>query len=681
MARARTLTLNTNVNVTGADKLQGLGKQLQRTGAALSLFVTAPLVALGAAATEVASDLNESMNAVKVVFGEAAGEIDKFGRTSAKTVGLSQRAFNQAATQFSAFAKTVAGDGGDVAGVIETITKRGADFASVYNIDVADAMRLFQSGLAGETEPLRKFGVDLSAAAVEAHALAKGIGDGIGPLTEAEKIQARYSLLLEATAQVQGDFANTSMEAANAQRIAAAAAEDAAAKLGQKFIPIKLKVIEVLSAAIDAWSKLPAPIQDSIVVFGLAAAALGPLLGLIGTLVRSFGFLIKILPGATVLMQKFSLATSGVLGPIGLLVGALGAAAIAYSDFINKTDPTSAAFLRLGNEAGVAVHQISGAAVAIARDLGISVEEVKERVVEAAEAMGLSWEEAIDLVSKGTDRLTVKHKAAVVESGKQWDLYQAQITNAMTGPDGAVPTIEDAVDAMAQEMGEAPGKMADELLANQQKLADATTELVNFMEQALSPAEEIFRLEGFLSSAELAAGLADGNPLVVQKATELRDAAAARLDELRGMTYQVGASAGYAFGAGLVDPAVINFVAGSASRLAAAARGIFPSSEPKDPNSPLRGITKAFGFGEILAQGILSGQSAVTNAMRGLVSGGVTMPAVGAGAGAGGVGGGTIINNFYLQWKGEPPTGRTEQEIISTLQRLLPMLSGQLTGI
>ncbi|MBA2238820.1 MAG: hypothetical protein H0W24_09030, partial [Lysobacter sp.] len=49
--------------------------------------------------------------------------------------------------------------------------------------------------------------------------------------------------------------------------------------------------------------------------------------------------------------------------------------------------------------------------------------------------------------------------------------------------------------------------------------------------------------------------------------------------------------------------------------LASAARGVLPGSEPKDPNSPLRGITKGFGFGQTLAQGILSGRSAVEGAM------------------------------------------------------------------
>jgi hypothetical protein len=83
MARARTLVLDTKVNVTGADKLNSLGRQFQKAGAALTLGVTTPLTLLAGAATNAASDLNESMNAINVVFGETSDEIAKIGETSA----------------------------------------------------------------------------------------------------------------------------------------------------------------------------------------------------------------------------------------------------------------------------------------------------------------------------------------------------------------------------------------------------------------------------------------------------------------------------------------------------------------------------------------------------------------------------------------------------------------------
>lgn len=221
----------------GAGLIGGL-KTAGVVGAALGIAnLAGSITSYFSDAVGLASSLQESGNAVRVSYGEIAGEIDKLGETAAKRLGLSQLAFNDLAVRFSSFAGTIAGEGGDVAGIIDELTTRGADFASVYNLEVNDALGLFQSGLAGETEPLRRFGLDLSAASVEAFALANGIGDGTGALTEAEKVQARYGLLLQSTAKVQGDFANTSDSLANAQRIANAQLEDAQAKIGQALLP------------------------------------------------------------------------------------------------------------------------------------------------------------------------------------------------------------------------------------------------------------------------------------------------------------------------------------------------------------------------------------------------------------------------------------------------------------
>lgn len=196
---------------------------------------------------DIASDLSESVNAVEVAYGDAADEVLKLGENSAQAFGLSQKDLNAYATQFSAFVGTIAGSGGDVAGTLETLVGRGTDFASVFNTEVSEALGLFQSGLAGETEPLRKYGIDLSAAAVEAYALANGIGDSTGSLTEAEKVQARYGSLLEQTSKVQGDFANTSGELANMNRINAAEWDNIQAKIGNAFLPVAQQLATILA--------------------------------------------------------------------------------------------------------------------------------------------------------------------------------------------------------------------------------------------------------------------------------------------------------------------------------------------------------------------------------------------------------------------------------------------------
>ena len=260
-----------------------LGAAKSFIGPLAAIFAAGAIVNFGKSAITEASNLTESLNAVKVSFGDASAEITRLGEDSATRLGLSQSQFNGIATQFSAFAGTIAGAGGDVAGVIDQLSTRGADFASVFNLEVSDALGLFQSGLAGETEPLRKYGIDLSAAAVEAYAMANGIGESGRQLTEAEKVQARYGLLLESTNKTAGDFANTADGLANSQRISNARFADASAALGNSLLPI-IQTITVALAdtfvpileTVGAWfAENPTVITAVAVALGIMATAIG----------------------------------------------------------------------------------------------------------------------------------------------------------------------------------------------------------------------------------------------------------------------------------------------------------------------------------------------------------------------------------------------------------------------
>jgi len=264
----------------GKVKVEEPGKKVgARFGAAIGVGLAAAsaLIVKGLASSiGAASTLEESVNAVTVSYGEAADEILALSDNSATAVGLSSADFNSLSVQFSAFAKSIAGTGGDVAGTFDDISTRAADFASVMDLEVADAATLFQSGLAGETEPLRKYGIDLSAAAVEAYAMANGIGDGTTALTEAQKVQARYGSLMEQTSKTQGDFTNTADGLANSQRVLGANMTNLSATIGAALLPVMAKLSGV---AIDVISYLS---ENKPVLVALAAVTGTLLVGAIG---------------------------------------------------------------------------------------------------------------------------------------------------------------------------------------------------------------------------------------------------------------------------------------------------------------------------------------------------------------------------------------------------------------
>lgn len=266
---------------TAADKtsrsVSSLGGTALKAGAALGAAFAAK-AALDFAKSSIAAftNLKESINAVNVVYEEGADAIAALGEGSAESFGLSTRALNEAAVAMSAFADKI--DAADPPGAFENVLQRATDFASVMNIEVGEALRLFQSGLAGESEPLRKFGIDVSAATITQVALANGIGDSNGKLDEGEKVQARYLAIMEQTEKTAGDFANTSGELAGSQKILTAKWEEAQAEIGEALEPA---MVELLVVATD----LVPIIEKVAIVVGDLISELAPLFKLVTDLV------------------------------------------------------------------------------------------------------------------------------------------------------------------------------------------------------------------------------------------------------------------------------------------------------------------------------------------------------------------------------------------------------------
>ena len=117
-----------------------------------------------------------------------------------------------------------------------------ADLGSFNNLGTEEVLTKIRAGLVGEVEPLRTLGVQLSAATVEQEAYTSGLATLGAELTEGQKIQARYQLILAQTATAQGDFARTSDGVANSTKIVQAELADAAADIGTAFLPAVMAV-------------------------------------------------------------------------------------------------------------------------------------------------------------------------------------------------------------------------------------------------------------------------------------------------------------------------------------------------------------------------------------------------------------------------------------------------------
>ena len=183
------------------------------------------------------SEHNEAVNLFTVSLGEYADEATTYAEAVSDIMGINTTEWlkNQGIVMTLATGFGVASDRAYT--MSQNLTQLAYDLSSFYNIGVDDAMQKVQSGLAGELEPLRRIGYDLSMAKLEATALELGIDKSVSSMSQAEKAQLRYYAIMTQVNVAHGDMARTLDAPANQMRVLKSQFQMAAISIGNVFIP------------------------------------------------------------------------------------------------------------------------------------------------------------------------------------------------------------------------------------------------------------------------------------------------------------------------------------------------------------------------------------------------------------------------------------------------------------
>jgi hypothetical protein len=269
MADVRTMKLNlladvsnfsTGINTADTEakglsgKMEKYGKRMAAAFAVAAAAAGAMAVKIGLESVKAASDLNEEINKTEVVFGDTAKEIKDFAKTADRALGLTNKSALQAASTFAILGKNAGLTGTELSKFSKDSTKIAADLGSFFNTSTEDAVLAIGSALRGEAEPIRRYGVLISAASLEQAAFnfetrtgTELARDAKNQLTEQSKVLARYQAILDQTTDAQGDFGRTSDGLANSQKILAAQLENLKATMGTSLLPVAKEVITQLN--------------------------------------------------------------------------------------------------------------------------------------------------------------------------------------------------------------------------------------------------------------------------------------------------------------------------------------------------------------------------------------------------------------------------------------------------
>jgi len=230
-----------------------VSKSMSMIRGVLPVFGVAALGMYINKAVDLASSLTEVQNVVDTTFGpEGARQINAWSKSAIKNFGLSELQAKQFTGFLGAMMKSSGLAGKDIVRMSQDMAGLAGDFASFYDLPIEEAFDKIRAGISGETEPLKRIGINMSVANMQAFALSRGIRKSWQSMNQAEQTMLRYNYLMTVSKDAQGDFNKTLEDSyANQKRVLGVMFDQALANMMKKILPMLTRAFKALNQAIN----------------------------------------------------------------------------------------------------------------------------------------------------------------------------------------------------------------------------------------------------------------------------------------------------------------------------------------------------------------------------------------------------------------------------------------------
>ncbi len=304
--------------------LSRFGSRISGIGGRMTAAVTLPIVGLGAYAVKAAADVYESEDLFERAFGDMADSARAWSEEFASAIKRSAYPIRQYASTFQLMLSSMGFTQSKAMDMSETMTQLAYDMQSAFNIPTMEqAFMELRSGLTGETEPLRKYGVVITEAAIQQYAWATGIAEGGKKLTEQQKVVARYGFILASLSQIHNNAADTANSAQNRMRSLQDRFKDLAVRVGNMLLPVLERLITFVNKLLDKWDALSPEMKRWGLVAAGAAALAGPLLMILGGVFSMLGSVAGIAGSVVGALSSIAGAIGGITLEGGILLATL----------------------------------------------------------------------------------------------------------------------------------------------------------------------------------------------------------------------------------------------------------------------------------------------------------------------------------------------------------------------
>lgn len=498
---------------TTLQKLSKVGDSFIGIGKKASIL-SAAVAAAGAKAFSMAADFEDALGATDQIFKDASGSVQDWANNLDTSYGIAKKE----ALEYSNLMGSMLINIGQL--TEEQASKQSAklielagDLAAMYGGTTQDAVRALTGALKGNNTMLDNYGMAVNEALIKQKALELGLISATSEMTLQAKQAATLALIWEQTGAAQGQAAREADGASGAMRAFRTEVANLSTELGEVLLPIITPVISKLSDLVGSLRALSPEMQSMIVGIAGVTAVAGPLLVVIGNI-------LKALP---LLKAGFVALT----GPIGLVSGAIILLAANFEDVVrNVTTMWNTFTTGISRSAKALVSLVTLDFKGFWTNIKAMVGNGVKWVVGQMEFMGgkIEWV----LRKLGLEEWANRINAALGGINiDQVALEAALAANEMTGSAGAIQTVKKAVDDLNNSLEETKENTAElaeldtfqKLIGEQLNVRDAITKTTATIEDLQS---KLVKLQlGILPSTNVRQELAETQQQIDDLSTAL----------------------------------------------------------------------------------------------------------------------------------------------------------------
>ena len=299
------------------NKLQSFGDKASKVGQNLSMKVTAPIAGIGAIAFKMAADVEDAMGATDQIFGRASNVMKSWANDLEAYYGIAKGEALEYGNMMGSMLQNIGKlSEKEAAQQTQKLIKLAGDLAAMYGGTTADAIRALTGALKGNNTMLDNYGMAVNDAMLKTKAYEMGLYSGTGQMELATKQAATLALIMEQSGAAQGQAAREAEGASGLMRALGTELKNLGTSIDEIILPAITPLISRLSDMVKNLRELDPATKKAVVLIAGAAAALGPLLIMLGKTASAMKILLP--------------AIAGIGAPATIAIAAIGSLAAAF---------------------------------------------------------------------------------------------------------------------------------------------------------------------------------------------------------------------------------------------------------------------------------------------------------------------------------------------------------------